>query len=52
MGELTSIRDIAKQLVDEYNAKHQRDCRLPAPESKPMFDGIDREFLRKMGIDE
>lgn len=53
MSEMYSIREIAKRLVEEYNAKNQRDCRLPAAQDLvPIFDGLDRELLRKMGIEE
>lgn len=52
MSELTPIREIARRLVEEYNAKNQRDCRLPAAQDLvPIFDGIDRELLRQMGIE-
>ncbi len=62
MGEIESIRDIARRLVDEYRRKrHQYSAVFYAPVpadvqaameilNEPKFDGIDKEFLRNMGI--
>ncbi len=63
MGELQPIREIAKQLIENYRKK-----RLISPVvyfsetpadvqgavdvlAEPWFDGLDREWLRDLGIE-
>jgi hypothetical protein len=63
VGELESIRQIARRIVEEYRQKRLIDPRVFLSETpadvlgaieimnEPRFDGIDREFLRNMGIE-
>lgn len=68
MGELESIRQIAKRLVAEFRAKKTIPTVLESiaadyfsdlvPEKKttvavaePEYNGLDREWLRKLGIE-
>lgn len=68
MGELESIRDIARRLVAEFKKKKTipypqylyREAYdvVPVPEkvtsvavADPVFDGLDSEWLRKLGIE-
>lgn len=64
MGELESIRDIARRLVAEYRLKraiptvqesawgspvNEKIARVPVTDA--VFDGMDREWLRQLGIE-
>jgi hypothetical protein len=65
MGELESIRDIARRLVAEYRLKrttptvqesawgspvNEKIARV-AVATEPVFEGMDREWLRQLGIE-
>lgn len=64
MGDLESIRDIARRLVAEFRLKksipkvERYVAQIPVPEkatsvavADPMFNGLDREWLKKLGIE-
>jgi hypothetical protein len=63
VSELESIREIARNLVEDYRRKRLIDPRVFLSEipadvvaameivNEPRFDGIDREWLRDMGIE-
>lgn len=54
MAEFESIRQIANRLIAEHRARRTviRTCQeeVDPEEYVPTFDGIDREWLGKMGI--
>ena len=63
MGELYSIREIARQLVEDYRRRRMINPHVFFAETpaeilaamdilkEPRFDGIDKEWLHELGIE-